>query len=65
MMTFVLHGLGQGSNAAQEEARRRAEVVVEALQRWYVPRTGALQDDGMVELGERDYGDYGLHARGG
>ena len=46
MMTFVLHGLGQGSNAAQEEARRRAEVVVEALQRWYVPRTGLYRTTG-------------------
>src|SRR6516225_8474168 len=46
MMTFVLHGLGQGSNAAQEEARRRAEQAVEALQRWYVPRAGLYRTTG-------------------
>src|SRR5215470_10055313 len=46
MMMVVLHALGQTPNAAREEARRRAEVAVEALQRWYVPRTGLYRTTG-------------------
>jgi predicted alpha-1,6-mannanase (GH76 family) len=46
MMTVVFHALGQAPNAAREEARRRAEQAVEALQRWYVPRAGLYRTTG-------------------
>lgn len=44
MMTVV--SLGQAQKVRQEEARRRAELGVTALQQWYVPRTGLYRTTG-------------------
>jgi predicted alpha-1,6-mannanase (GH76 family) len=46
MMLLALRTFGEAPDTSQKEARQRAELGVEALQRWYVPRTGLYRTTG-------------------